>query len=173
MVLLVPRFNRARSPINSIKHIIDTEGVLAGGAVSDNKIANAVPNVGTSFVPGDIRVGGTINGFFISVFVIGATGAGAVGSLNWFLIKIHTGQVAIMPVPGNTGVSELRNQIIHEEKGLSGSIDGTPMAFKGVIVVPKGMRRMRAGDEWFIRLQSQDATNNAQFCIKAIYKSYF
>ncbi len=168
------RMGNARRPVNSIKHIIDSEGALNAGAVSDNVIATAVPNVDTStFKPGDIRVGGTINGFFLSVFIIGATGAPLNGALNWFIIKIHEGQVAIMPVPGQTGLSKLRNQIIHEEKGLAGSGDGTAMAFRGVVAVPRGMRRMREGDQWFIRLQSQDAVNDATFCLKAIFKSYF
>ncbi len=166
------RFNRARSPINSVKHIIDTEGILTGAAQSLNPIAVTVPNVSTAaFKPGDIRIGGTINAFFISLFIIGSTGAPLVGSLNWYLIKLHAGQSG--PAPGNTGVSQLRNQIIHEEKGLSGSGDGTPMAFKGVIVIPRGMRRMRDGDKWELRILSSDASSDGQFCLKAIYKSFF
>ncbi len=163
----------ARRPVNSIKHIIDSEGVLTGGLGSANTIATAVPNVDTvNFNPGDIRVGGTINGFFLSIFIIGATGAPVNGAFDWFLMKLHDQQTA--PVPGNTGVSKLRNQIIHEEKGLVGSGDGTPMVFKGVIAVPKGMRRMREGDSWIITLRNtQQGSDDGQFCLKAIYKSYF
>ncbi len=168
------RRGRALQPINSIKHIIDAEGSLSGGLTSTTPIATAVPNVDTTvFKPGDIRVGAKINGFFISLFIIGATGAGILGSLNWYIIKIHDGQSSVAPGPGVTGVSKIRNQIFHEEKGLSGSADGTPMAFKGVIAVPRGMRRMREGDQFQISVQSQDATNDAFFCLKAIYKSYF
>ncbi len=163
---------RAKSPINSIKHIIDSEGALTAGGSSFTPIATAVPNVdATTFVPGNIRVGATINGFFLSVFMIGATGTGLSGSLNWILQKIHADQTA--DNPGLTGTSEKRNQIIHEEKGLAGSADGTPMVFKGVIAVPRGMRRMREGDQWFVALRSTDATADANFCVKAIYKSYF
>ncbi len=163
----------AKRPVNSIKHILDSEGVLSAGLGSTNVIAVAVPNVDTSvFKPGDIRVGGTINGFFLSIFVIGATGAPVNGAINWLLIKLHAQQT--VPTPGNTGISEIRNQIIHEEKGLIGSGDGTAMAFKGVIAIPKGMRRMREGDSWviIIRANTQGA-DDAQFCLKAIYKSYF
>ncbi len=170
----MPRFRRAMSPINSIKHILDVEGALASGANSTSIFVNAVPNVdSTTFVPGNVRTGATVNGFFISVFVIGATGAPLNNSINWYIIKLHSGQSAALPTPGSTGGSLIRNQIIHEEKGLAGSGDGTPMAFKGVIVVPKGMRRMREGDEFIFVINSLDATNNATFCFKAIYKSYF
>lgn len=174
MVLLVPRFRSARAPINSIKHVVDSSGTLAGSAISTNPISVAVPNVSTTvFKPGDVRVGGTVNAFFLSIFVIGATGAPLNGPIDWYLIKIHTAQGGTSPTPGQTGTSQLRNQIIHEEKGLAGSGDGTPMAFKGVIVIPRGMRRMREGDEWRIVLRSEDNTSDGQFCVKAIYKSFF
>ncbi len=168
----MPRF--AKRPINSIKHILDSEGALSGGATGTVPIAVAVPNVDTAvFKPGDIRVGSSINAFFLSIFVIGSSGAGLTGSINWYLVKSHTGQSGSLPAGGATGVSQIRNQIIHEEKGLAGSADGTPMAFKGVVMVPKGMRRMREGDEWFIRINSNDSVNDAFNCVKAIYKSYF
>ncbi len=163
------------SPINSIKHIVDTSGGLTGGATSVSVIAKTVPNVdSTTFVPGDIRLGGKVNAFFISVFVLGGTGSTLNGPIDWHLIKQYSGQGgASIPTPGQTGTSDLRNQIIHEEKGLAGSGDGTPMAFKGVIVIPRGMRTMRTGEQWVIRIVSADATSDAQFCVKAIYKSFF
>ncbi len=170
----MPRFNRGLRPVNSIKHIVDVSGQLATGTASISPVCVAVPNVDTTtFKPGDVRVGGTVNGFFVSLFVIGATGAPLNGPIDWYLIKLHAGQTAALPTAGNTGISEIRNQIIHEEKGLAASGDGTPMAFKGVIAIPRGMRRMRQGDEWNLVLKSADATNNAEFCIKFIYKSYF
>ncbi len=170
----MPRF-RVKSPINSIKHIIDSEGVILQSANSINVIADAVPNVDpTTFQPGDVRVGATINGFFLSIFMIGTTGAPVDGSSNWYLLKKSEGQDAVIPSPLNTGISKIRNQIIHEEKGLSGSGDGTPMAFKGVVVVPRGMRRMREGDQWMVVLRNGgSASNDSTFCLKAIYKSYF
>ncbi len=165
---------RNMSPINSIKHILDSEGQLTGGATSANDIAFAVPNVDTTtFKPGDIRVGGKVNAFFISLFVIGATGGPVNGSVNWYLMKIHEGQDAVLPIPGQTGTSKVRNQIIHEEKGLVGSGDGTAMAFKGVIAIPRSMRRFREGDKWRISINSIDATTDAQFCLKVIYKSFY
>ncbi len=168
----MPRFRKSLHPVNSIKHIIDSEGTLTAAGGSFIPIAVAVPNVDTTvFKPGDIRTGAKVNAFFLSVFMIGATGTGQTGSLNWIVQKLHEGQTA--DNPGLTGTSKIRNQIIHEEKGLAGSADGTPMAFKGVVVVPRGMRRMAEGDQWFVSLRSTDATNDVNFCVKAIYKSFF
>ncbi len=174
MQLMMP-FRRAMSPINSIKHIIDAEGtLLAVGTQVEVPVVVAVPNVDSAvFSPGDVRVGGKVNGIFFSVFIIGESGAGiGPGSINWHVSKMHTSQVP--PTAGNTGTSSLRNQIIHEEKGLAGSQDGTPMAFKGVIVIPRGMRRMREGDRVILSLRlTAAATADALFCVKAIYKSFF
>ncbi len=125
-----------------------------------------------TFKPGDIRVGATINGFYLSIFVIGSTGAPLSGPINWYIAKTGEGQFASLPEPGQTGVSKLRNQIVHEEKGLSGSGDGTPMVFKGVIAVPRGMRRMREGDQWQVVINGTTGDTN-NFCVKSIYKSYF
>ncbi len=173
----MPRFRRssAKRPINSIKHIIDSEGVLVeAGTQSEVPFVVAVPNVDTAtFKPGDVRVGAKVNGFFLSVFIIGSTGAQIGGSINWYIIKAHPQQTTF-PSPDNAGSFALRNQIIHMEKGLAGSGDGTAMAFKGVVAVPKGMRTMRQGEQWFfVANVNSSASSDAKFCFRAIYKSYF
>ncbi len=171
---MVFRRSLSARPIQKIKHVIDSEGALAGAANSVNVILQAVQATGSPFVPGDVKFSATVNAFFLSIFNIGATGSGQDGSINWYIAKAHAFQDATtdFPDPGNTGSSALRNQIFHEEKGLAGSADGSPMVFKGVIVVPKGMRRIRQGDSFFIKLRSTDATNNVNFCIKAIYNEF-
>ncbi len=170
----MPRFRRM-APIDSVKHIIDSQGTLVDlGTKVEIPIATAVSVRSDPFNPSEVTFGRTINAFFLSVFILGATGAGiGPGNINWYLIKIHSGQASSTPDAQSVGVSELRNQIIHQEKGLSGSQDGTPMAFKGVIVVPKGMRRMREGDEWRVVLNlTAAATADAVFCLRSIHKSF-
>ncbi len=167
------RFRRGNSlnPVNSIKHVLDAGGGLTSTS-SNVPIATAVANVGTTFVPGDIRVGATINGLFLTVNIIGATGQGVTGPVDWYIIKLHSGQAGVLPTPGNTGISTIRNQIIHEEKGVPGSADGTPHIFKGVVVIPRGMRRMREGDTINVVLKMTDP-DAGTFCVKSIYKSFF
>ncbi len=167
------RGSRLGTQIHSIKHVIDSAGVLSGAAISTTPIATAVNAQSAIFNPVEIVLGHTVNGFFLSVFIIGATGAPLNGSIDWYIAKLRGGQtIGDLPAPNNVGISDLRNQIFHQEKGLAGSGDGTPMAFKGVVVVPKSMRRVRSGDQFVIALSSADATNDAEFCIKAIYKSF-
>ncbi len=164
------RGSRLGSIINSVKHVVDTEGGVTE-VNSRSVIANTVTVKSASFDPTEVGIGDKINAFFLSIFIIGTTGAPVTGSINWYIIKLHTAQTG-PPNAGNTGPSTLRNQIFHEEKGLAGSGDGTPMAFKGVIVVPKGMRRMRQGDSFEVVIRLNDASQSAGFCLKAIYKSF-
>ncbi len=147
---------------------MDFEGSVTN-VNSRSVIAIAVAGVGSVFTPGNVSVGSKINAFFISQFQIGATGSTADGSLNWYIVQLHSGQGS-PPNAGETGNSEIRNQIIHEEKGLAGSEDGTPMAFKGVIVIPRGMRRVREGDSWELVIRNSNVGQNTTFCTKAIYK---
>ncbi len=170
-MVMVFRRRSSKVPVNSIKHIIDAEGAWTE-SLSQTPIATAVSVADAVFKPVEVTFGRTINAFFLSIFAIGLTGAPVNATINWYLMKKHQGQTSSIPPAGATGNNNLRNQIIHEEKGLSGSGDGTPMVFKGVVVVPRGMRRMREGDEWFIGAQTSVAANDVFFCIKAIYKSF-
>ncbi len=160
------------NPIQSVKHVVDSSGALTNTA-SVTTLLKTVPVTSTTFDPIEVQTGEKVNGLFLSFYAIGSTGAPLAGPIDWYIAKSHTGQfpVSIFPDPGATGLSTVRNQIFHEEKGLSGSGDGTPMVFKGVIAIPRGMRRMRQDDNIFIKaiVTGSDVVN---FCIKAIYKSY-
>ncbi len=168
------RGSRMGTQIHSLKHVIDVEGALSGGVASVVPLTQSVQSRATPFEPVEMINGETINAFFLSIFMIGATGSGQNGSINWYIAKARSGQSTVtdFPDPAVTGGSNVRNQIFHEEKGLAGSADGTPMAFKGVVVVPRSMRRFRDGDQFIIKLRSTDITNDVNFCVKAIYKSF-
>ncbi len=173
--MVMARFGRAfaKRPINSIKHIEETEGSTAGDTDVNIPILDGVAAPPDPFSPGKVVVGSRVSSFFLTVFIIGSSGSPVTGSINWYVGCRRGGQsLADFPTPSVTGVSLVRNQIIHEEKGLSGSGDGTPMAFKGVILIPRIYQRIREGDAWFLRLRVTGGTNNVTFCQKAIYKSY-
>ncbi len=124
----------------------------------------------------------TINGIFISVFFIteGGEMANEVPLVDWYIIKDPGGNMGAtgfsangLPTPGATGANENKRYIMHTEKGLSGggnaSLTGVPMVFKGVIVIPKGFRRMNSGDQISIVARANFAT---KFCVQSIYKWY-
>ncbi len=160
-------------PINRTKHVVDSFGAVVGGSPSRNDIASAVVNRADPFNPVEVVLGSTVNAVFISIFVIDDSATGLSGPIDWYIAKSRTSQnpTTNFPDPGATGVSLVRNQIFHEEKGLSGSQDGTPMVFKGVIALPKSMRRFREGDVLFIKVGCNTG-DTCNFCIKAIYNEF-
>ncbi len=168
------RGSRLGTQVHSVKHVLDTNGVLAAGAKTIVPLSKVVNARTEPFDPVELVVGENVNGIYLTVYALGASGAGQDGSINWYFAKARTGQdtTADFPTAGLTGTSEIRSQILHQEKGIAGSADGTPMVFKGVIVIPRGMRRQRAGDQYFVSLFNTDATNNVNFCLQAIYKSF-
>ncbi len=159
-------------PVQRIKHVVDAQGSVTAtpGNVPILKVVDARS---TPFDPTEVLVGETVNAIFMSVFMIGSTGAPVSGPAEWYFAKSRSSQdiVVDFPNPGATGASDLRNQIFHEEKGLPGSGDGTPMVFKGVIAIPRGTRRMRSGDQLFFKVIANGSDVN-NFCIKAIYNSF-
>ncbi len=160
-----------KTPINSIKHVIDVSGGTTGGTQSAIELIQATRNPELTS-PTNVNVGSTVGSIFISVFVLGTTG-GSSGLVDWFFWK-NAGNVfavANIPDPGNTGINSLRRFIFHEEKGLAATQDGTPMVFKGVIKIPPRFRRMGENDKLEIRLLTETGFD-AQFCVKAIYKEY-
>ncbi len=166
----MPFRGRSLHPVKSTKKVVDTEGSLADASDSVSVFMvgeGSVPTAGVANVPNGAR----INGIFVSVFLLGDSGSGAVGSLNWYIACRRQAQSAVtdFPSPGATGDSPVRNQIIHEEKGLAGSLDGTPMVFKGVIAIPRQYRRVREGDNWFLKVKG---LTGYQFCFKTVYKYY-
>ncbi len=165
---------RGLNPIQSVKHIVDAEGTTTEANDSVTVFTKVVNARSAVFDPTECVLGETIRGVFITVFAIGSTGAPIDGSVNWYIAKARSGQNSLTDFPdaGNTGISNLRSQIIHEEKGVPGSGDGTPMVFKGVIAIPPNMRRQRDGDAFFFRIGNTQTGGASTFCFKAIYKSF-
>ncbi len=159
-----------RPILHSIKHVLDTEGSLVQATPATIDVATTVVSASDPFKPGDVVLGSKVFAIFITIFIIGSTGAPVGGSQNWLLGKLMNGQPGL-PAPSNVGVSPLRNQVYHQEKGLVGSGDGTAMAFKGVLKIPRGQQTMREGQKIQVRIENLDP-GTTQFCFRAIYKSW-
>jgi len=160
-----------KRPINSVKHIIDSSGQLAVGLESVTDVVNTVNARSVITVPNEVENGATVGSIFVSIYVLGSSGSTS-GLIDWYIWKKPGDaiQAGTVPTPGNTGVSQLRRFIFHEEKGLSATQDGTPMVFKGVIRIPPRFRRMGQQDKIQIVILSSEEIMD--FCVKAIYKSF-
>ncbi len=176
-------FRRGSSlrPVNSRKNVIDASSVIAASTntVFDN-IVVGVDQADLATVD-EVTTGSRINGFYMSYFAISEGGeiANEVPLVDWYVIKDSGGafgttfDAAHLPTPGATGSHVNKRWILHEEKGLSGggdvSLAGVPMIFKGVIGIPKHMRRIAIGDIFKICVRNNFAT---KMCTKFVYKWY-
>ncbi len=176
-------FHRGNSlrPIDSVKHIVETSGIIAAGT---NTVQSTLIKGVDAYALADtdgVPTGAKVNGIFLSVYIITEGGeiANEVPLVNWYIIKSAAGvfgsafSAALLPTPGATGSHKNKSKIIHTEKGLAGggdvSLAGVPMVFKGVIVIPKGMRRIAQEDAFLLCIRTNFAT---KICTQAIYKHY-
>ncbi len=175
------RRGNALRPIDSVKHIVETSGIIAAGVNTVGlTIIDGVDTYSLADADG-CPTGSKVNGFFLSIFIISEGGeiANEVPLADWYLIKspgavyAATFNAANLPTPGTTGVHKNKRQIFHTEKGLTGggdvSLAGIPMVFKGVIAIPRHMRRIGEDDQFLFCIRTNFA---AKFCIQAIYKHY-
>ncbi len=160
---------------------MDTSGII--GAVTDTVLDNIIQGVDQADLAtvDEVTTGSKVNGFYMSFFAISEGGevANEVPLVDWYVIKDPGGTFGTtfdathLPTPGTTGVHQNKRFILHEEKGLAGGGDastaGVPMIFKGVIVIPRGMRRIAINDRFRIVARSNFAT---KFCTKFVYKWY-
>ncbi len=166
-------FRRSRMslrPINSFKHVVDSSGALAPAAESVTPICQEDPGGRSTTVPVNVAIGSKVSSLFLSIFVLGTSGSDS-GLVDWYIWKNPRGSIpgGSRPIPGNTGLANTRNYIMHEEKGLAATQDGTPMVFKGVIKIPRHFQRIAQGDIFEVVILAPVAKD---FCIKAIYKNY-
>ncbi len=170
----------ALRPIDSVKHIVETSSIIA--ATTNTVALNFLAGVDTYQLSDSngVPTGAKVNGFFVSVFIISEGGelASEVPLADWYIIKSPGNAFTAfdatgLPTPGQTGIHANKRHIIHTEKGLTGggnlSLAGIPMVFKGVIAVPKHMRRIGEGDSFKLVMRTNFAS---KFCIQIIYKHY-
>ncbi len=174
-------FRRSLHPVISTKNVEDTSTVLAATTNTVIDVLAVAVETPTLAATDSVARGSTINGLYLSLFFISEGGevANEVPLVDWYILKnpgnnfASTFDASNLPTPGNTGSHDNKRYIFHEEKALAGggdaSLAGVPMAFKGVIVIPRGMRKMNANDRIVIAARANFAT---KFCLKAIYKWY-
>ncbi len=175
------RRSDSRRPIDSVKHIVETSGIIAAG--TNTVLLNLATEVATYTVADidGVPVGANVNSMFLSCFFIAEGGelATEVPLVDWYIIKNPgstwgtTFDATNLPTPGATGSHINKRHIFHTEKGLTGggevSLAGIPMVFKGVISIPRHMRRFGSDDAITVCARANFAT---KFCFQAIYKHY-
>jgi len=118
----------------------------------------------------EVETGSTVNAFYLNVQVA-ASSTAALANMYMAVVK-NRGNNEIFPNINVLGLSDTKRNVIHEEMIMTEkNTTAIPRTlFKGVIMIPRGMRRNAPDDEFQLLLFSPGV--NVDFCVQCIYKEY-
>ncbi len=165
---LTKMVRRSLHPVHTLKHIIDKQGGLVAGTKTTEVLVNAKDSPIINTNPGDVEHGSTVNAIFLNVQVA-ATGTAALANVYMYVVKNPGNQLSLVD-PNVVGTSDIRKFIIHQEMIMTEkNTTAIPRTlFKGVISIPKHMRRMGIADRLQVVLLSPGV--NYDYCLQSIYK---
>ncbi len=164
----------ALRPINRIKHVVDSQLALA---VNTQATINLIQADDSPLLTNVLEVltGSTVNAIYLKV-EISATSSAALANAYMIVTKNPGGNLTF-PNANTIGSSDNKKYVIHQEMVMlqreptADALSGNPRTlFNGVIVIPKGYRRMGPGD--FLQLFLLTPGVTADVCIQCHYKEF-
>ncbi len=156
-------------PVHRIKHVVDIQAGVLLGVTSTQTLVNAVDAPVLASVD-QVETGCTVNGIFLTVEVY-ATSSGALSNAYMIVYKNPGGNIPAI-VPNVVGADDDKRYVIHQEMVMLQKV--TPSnprtLFKGVIAIPRGLRRFGIND--LLRVAILSPGVNLDFCIQCIYKEF-
>ncbi len=163
------RQNRSLRPVHRIKHVIDKQAGVTLDTPNFTVLALSVdaPILANT---NEVETGSTINGIYLKVEISALT-AGALANAYMFVAKNPGGNLTF-PKPNVVGSDDNKKYIIHQEMVmLEQTIGGNPRTlFNGVIVIPRGYRRMAINDNIFVSVYAPGV--NINLCVQCHYKEF-
>ncbi len=167
------RFQRKRQnslrPVNRIKHVVDRQIGIGLGVRDTSDLAEAVdaPVIANTT---EVQTGCTINGIFLVVEVYATTSA-ALSNVYMMIVKNPGSQLTFVN-PNVIGGSTMKKFVIHQEMVMLQRVtNSNPRTlFKGVIVIPRHMRRFAPDDKLQMALFSPGV--NIDACFQCHYKEF-
>jgi len=168
----MPFRNRIRNsirPVHRIKHVVDSQGGATIGAPFTVNLAATVDAPVLANVT-EVETGSTINGIYLKVEV-NATSSGALSNAYMMVMKNPGGNLTF-PNANAVGSDDNKKYVIHQEMVmLQQQTNSNPRTlFAGVIVIPRGYRRMGINDLIQVQLFSPGVTLN--LCIQSNYREF-
>ncbi len=163
----------ALRPVNRIKHVVDNSSTLSANTASAFTLALAT-DTPTLAATTSVETGAKINGFYIR-FEVASNEAIDLGAIPnfYFMVTKSVGGNLSFPNANAVGASDNKRYVIHQEMTMienKGQGSNSRTVFNGVIVIPKGYRRMGPNDLWSVRTFSP-ALDVVQ-CMQAHYKEF-
>ncbi len=169
---MVARF-RSMHPVNRTKHVIDVQTAVAVNTQIVNPVAVAV-NSPTLASPHEVELGSTINGIYLTVEAVASESSTTATPNVYMYVAKNPGNNLTLPNPNAVGVDDNKRFIIHQEMVMINAVDGgVPRnIFKGVVVIPKGYRRMGPNDRITVTLFTPSTGVAFNACWQSHYRSY-
>jgi len=156
-----------RAVVQSYKKVLNFAPASRGTAKQDFQIvlgADSLAAGQTSPTDAAVPTGAIITSIlFQSVF---NNLAAASDFINWSVQRLVSGQAATV-TPNVVGGDDQRNQVMHLDLLSAGQ--GQNLKHTYLFKVPKGMQRVREGDQWFVTYIS---TANTEHSMQVIYKFF-
>ncbi len=163
------RSNLSIRPVHRIKHVVDNQSGIALGVKTGIVLAIAkdAPVLANTT---EVETGSKVNGIYLKVECY-ATSAAALANVYMGLFKNPGGNLT-SPNPNVVGSSDNKKYFIHQEMVmLEQKVSGNPRTlFNGVIVIPRGYRRMGPNDELTLFIISPGV--NINLCLQCHYKEF-
>ncbi len=163
----------ALRPINRIKHVVDGSATSAGGANLIQVVADAT-DTPTIAATASVETGSKINGIYFRLECASneAIDVGAIPNVYMAFWK-NSGNNLVLPAPNAVGSNDNKRFILHQEMTMienKGQGSNARTLFNGVIVIPKGMRRMGPDDR--IGFSILSPALDIALCWQAHYKEF-
>ncbi len=167
------RNSMAIRPVHRIKHVIDASATLTKNTALNQVLALSVdaPTLGNIT---QCETGSKINGIYLKIECASNidTVVGGIPNVYMTFYKNPANNLT-MPNANNVGIDDNKRWIIHQEMIMienTGKGGNPRVLFNGVIVIPKGMRRMAPADRFSVGIFSP--VMDIAVCFQAHYKEF-
>ncbi len=162
----------ALRPVNTLKHVIDSQNTVPAGTQQIVNLAQAVENA-VSTTADACDVGSIVNTVFLNVQVVTATNAvGAINNAYMYCMLLPGNSLSNIPLVNQVGISQNRKHVFHQDMTmLSDENDSIPITlFKGVLKIPRKGRRLGVDDRIVVVVGTPVGGPEIDTCIQCIYK---
>ncbi len=161
-------------PINTLKHVIDSQQVIPAGTKNGFDIVVAAENA-VSTVANQNDVGSNVRTIFLNIQVVNSVNAaGAINNVYMYVIVNPGGIIsnATYPEVNEIGISNFRKQVFHQDMAmLSDANDSIPITlFKGVLKIPRKATRLGIDDKIIVFVGTPVGGAEVDACVQCIYK---
>ncbi len=166
------RLGNSLRPVHSIKHVIDRQ---FGIVLAVQQSADLIKAVDAPVVANDeeVETGSHVNALYLNVQVA-ASSTAALANIYFYIYKNAGSNISsgVIPNANVVGTSDLKTKIFHQEMIMTEkNTTAFPRTmFRGVIMIPKHMRRMGIND--VIRIEMFSPGVNYDLCFQCIYKEF-